>query len=48
MRKKVREFAERRGLEEPLITSRIAQDRLFPILFDCAIFPYGMGRRDND
>ena len=39
MRKQVTEFAEQRGLEEPLITNRLAQDRLFPILFDCAVFP---------
>ena len=35
----MRDFAEARGLEEPLVTSRDAKDRLFPVLFDCAVFP---------
>ena len=35
----IQELANRRGLEEPLLTSCRAHDRLFPVLFDCAVFP---------
>ena len=32
----VRQFA----LEEPLLTSSAAEDKLFPVVFDCAIYPW--------
>lgn len=28
------------GLEEPLLTSCAAEDKLFPVVFDCAIYPW--------
>lgn len=28
------------GLEEPLVTSCTAEDKLFPVVFDCAVYPW--------
>ena len=37
---RIQSIANRRGLEDPLLTSCRAHDRLFPVLYDCSVFPY--------
>lgn len=33
------EVVKKYALEEPLLTSSTTEDKLFPVMYDCAVYP---------